>query len=115
LRKNNIKNSEGGIKMKKLLLCAMLAGLLIIPNAFADTIAGTAGNDWRSWSAGDINLNSHPYWDSSSFDGANRNIGHYLTNTGFFTGSTAGPGAIPYWGGQCKPGYWRSSRPQFPF
>jgi hypothetical protein len=38
----NIKIFGGGMRMKKLLLCAMLAGL-IIPNAFADTITGTAG------------------------------------------------------------------------
>lgn len=26
------------------------------------------------------------------------NIGYFLTNTGAFSGSTLGPGALPYWG-----------------
>jgi hypothetical protein len=111
----NIKIFGGGMKMKKLLLCAMLAGLLIIPNAFADTITGTAGNNWRSWSAGDVNKNAHPYWDNISTDIGDKNIGYYLTNTGFFTGSTAGPGAIKFWGGNGNPETGGAYDPSFNF
>jgi hypothetical protein len=111
----NIEIFGGGMKMKKLLLCAILAGLLIIPNAFADIITGTAGNDWRSWSAGDVNKNAHPYWDNISTDIGDKNIGYYLTNTGFFTGSTAGPGAIKFWGGNGNPETGGAYDPSFNF
>jgi hypothetical protein len=94
----NTKIFEGGMKMKKLLLFAMLAGLLIAPNVFADTIVGTAGYGWQTWVSGNLNENGAPYWDKVSADGSHKNVGYYLTNTGFFTGSTDGPGAIPFWG-----------------
>lgn len=85
--------------MKKLILCAILAGLLITPNVFADTIQGTAGYGWQNWVSGNLNENGAPYWDNASKDGSQKNIGYYLTNSGFFSASTAGPGAIPFWGG----------------
>ena len=103
--------------MKKLLLCAMLAGLLITPNVFADTLVGSDVSlyNWRSWSAGDVNQNAHPYWDNFSNDVGDKNIGYYLTNSGFFTGSTAGPGAIPFWGGNASPETGGAADPNFHF
>lgn len=84
--------------MKKLLLCAILAGLLIIPNAFADTIMGSGA--WQPF-PGTIDESPPPYWDGNSVDSAQPyNVGNYLTNTGGFSSYPAYefPGPIPYWG-----------------
>jgi hypothetical protein len=105
--------------MKRLFLCAMLAGLLITPNVFADTIVGSNASlyDWRSWTAGDVNENAHPYWDHTSFDGKQLNIGYYLTKTGGFLSSPSyeHPGAIPFWGGNSKPDTGGAADPSFYF
>ena len=65
--------------------------------AQADTISGSAGMGWLSWSTAALNENGVPYWDNGSSDGSQKNVGYYLTNTGAFVGGS-GPGAIPYWG-----------------
>lgn len=94
--------------IKKLLLCAMLAGLLVTPNVFADTIVGSNASlyDWRSWGALDVNQNAHPYWDNHSNDlTGDVNIGYFLTKTGGFALSPNydHPGANPFWGGNSSP------------
>ncbi len=84
------------MKKKKLLLGAILVGLFIAPNAFADTINGSGG--WQLF-PGALDQSSPPYWDGSSTDGSELNIGYYLTKTGGFSGGTyENPGAIPFWG-----------------
>jgi hypothetical protein len=76
-----------------------LALIAVIPvAAWADTIVGSSGATWRNYTTADINADGKPYWDGNSSDGPGQNIGYYLTNTGAFSSSTAGPGAIPYWG-----------------
>ena len=87
--------------MKKVLCCcvAFLAVLALTPCVFADTVTGTSGYGWQSWNVADLNENGAPYWDHTSSDGSQYNVGYYLANTGHFSGSTAGPGAIPFWGG----------------
>ncbi len=89
--------------MKTKFTTALITISLLLPmSAAADTIVGTAGYDWQSWSASDITgtagLNHYPYFDVKSWDGQRKAAGYYLTNTGYFTGGTAGPGAIDYWG-----------------
>jgi hypothetical protein len=75
-------------------ILTIFAILAMSPNAFADSIVGSGG--WQTWTTSD--QDGAPYWDHTSSDGANKNVGFYLTNTGAFTGSTTGPGAIPFWG-----------------
>ena len=80
-------------------IAAVLIALALPARAIAGTyITGTAGNTWQTWDAGALNENGQPYWDGDSADGDKKGIGYYLTNTGAFSGSTAGPGAIPFWG-----------------
>ena len=71
--------------------------LLLSVAAFADTISGTAGAGFQSWTAAKLNQNGKPYWDNTSLDGSNMNIGFFLT--GAPTAPLAGaPGALPFWG-----------------
>jgi hypothetical protein len=85
------------IKMKfKALAVAMLlsSGL-----AYGDIVTGSSGADWRNWDGSVLNNNGTPYWDGTSSDGTNYNIGDCLTNAGACAGKISGaPGAIPYWG-----------------
>jgi hypothetical protein len=86
--------------MKKI-LCGflLLFGVFILSqHAFADSVIGTSGYGFQTWTTANLDQNSTPYWDHGSSDGSYKNIGYYLTNSGFFDKSAAGPGAIPYWG-----------------
>lgn len=62
-------------------------------------VVGTSGGSWLSWTS--ANNDSSPYWDNLSYDAVNgsnnASIGFYLTNSGSFAGSSAGPGALNYW------------------
>lgn len=90
--------------MKKV-LGVMLVFLLIVAlsaptSAVAGTyVVGTSVGSWLSWTS--ANNDHSPYWDNESYDtingSKNASIGFYLTNSGSFTGSTAGPGALNYW------------------
>jgi hypothetical protein len=61
-----------------------------------DTYSGSG--TLQTWAIGDLGTSGTPFWNNASSDGAQRNIGYYLSNTGFFAGGTAGPGAIQYYG-----------------
>lgn len=80
----------------------LLAGLLLCARSadvFADQIQGTSGSDWQAWKSDNLDQDGKPYWDGKSSDGDYKNIGYYLTGTGFFTGSVyEHPGAIAFWG-----------------
>lgn len=77
----------------------LLAGMLAAMPALADTINGGATAGWQPFPAlSSINQNGSPYWDSRSMDGSNQNIGFFMTNTGAFGSSTAGPGPMAWWG-----------------
>jgi len=65
--------------------------------AVADTISGSAGAAFQSWAATNLNENGSPYWDNTSMDGVNRNVGFYLINAPTAPLSGA-PGALPFWG-----------------
>lgn len=64
---------------------------------FADTIVGSGGAGFQTWADTNLNENGSPYWDNTSMDGTNRNVGFYLTDalTAHLEGA---PGALPYWG-----------------
>jgi hypothetical protein len=81
------------------MLGALTALIGAVSTASADSLLGTTGYGWQSWSTAVLNENGSPYWDSGSWDGAKKNIGYCLTASGGCTqlGSSA-PGTIPYWG-----------------
>src|SRR5579862_3997359 len=65
--------------------------------AHADTISGTAGAAFQNWGTADLNQNGAPYWDNTSYDGTNMNVGFFLVNAP--TAPLAGaPGPLPSWG-----------------
>jgi hypothetical protein len=64
---------------------------------FADTISGTAGAGFQNWAVTNLNENSKPYWDNTSIDGSNKNVGFYLVNAPTAPLANA-PGAVPFWG-----------------
>lgn len=66
-------------------------------NAFADMIIGSSGTGWQSWTTSDLDNNGNPYWDHSSWDGSNKNIGNCLTSNNCGLYNTT-PGVIDYWG-----------------
>jgi hypothetical protein len=85
----NIKGVIGGSVSAALLLGSV--------GAFADTISGTGTAAFQNWGTGDLNQNGAPYWDNTSLDGSNMNVGFFLVNAP--TAPLAGaPGPLPYWG-----------------
>lgn len=97
---------------------AMIAMALLITStaSHAQTLIGSAGAGWQTWTAGndingnplDLNNNGAPYWDvpwgaSGDYGGgkAEKNVGYCLTSTGDCQGvgsALLAPGAIPFWG-----------------
>jgi hypothetical protein len=73
------------------------AALFLPVAAFADSISGTAGAGFQSWTAADLNQNGKPYWDNVSMDGPNMNVGYFLTDAPTAPLANA-PGALPFWG-----------------
>jgi hypothetical protein len=71
--------------------------LFIAAVTFADTVTGTGGAAFQSWLAANLNQNGNPYWDNTSMDGENRNVGFYLTDAPTAPLVDA-PGALPFWG-----------------
>jgi hypothetical protein len=79
---------------------------LFAAGAFGDDLKGTAGFNWQSWDTGALGHDGVPYWDNTKFEGAELNIGYYLTKTGGFASGlpsgaygSNGPGvAYPFWG-----------------
>lgn len=76
-------------------LLLMVAGVLALTvSASATTVVGSGS--WQAWSA--PNEDGTPYWDNNSLDGAQMNIGYFLSGTGGFT-SPPSPGITPDWWG----------------
>jgi len=65
--------------------------------AFSDILSGSGTAAFQNWNAGDLNQNGAPYWDQTSMDGDNHNIGFYLTGAPS-TYLPGAPGALPFWG-----------------
>ena len=79
-------------------LFALVAISLLAPLAiFADTVVGSKGAAFHSWTLADLDQDGKPYWDSISTDGYKRNVGYYLTDAPTAPLSLA-PGALPFWG-----------------
>lgn len=93
--------------MKLTLMTASVLGIALAmsPVAVADTLVGTAGYGWQTWTAASLNQTAPPYWDRTSSDTGKKNIGYCLTSTGDCTETNYPawpaadrPGEIPYWG-----------------
>jgi PEP-CTERM motif/Domain of unknown function (DUF4114) len=83
---------------RKCIMMVLIALVLLVSaNAFAEMLIGSPLAGWQDWEVSNLNNNGIPYWDRSSRDGSNRNIGYCLTsdNCGSYS---APPGTIPYWG-----------------
>jgi hypothetical protein len=96
------------MKPKFFILMALLAVVVLFASsgAFADTVSGSASiYDWQDFSPANINQNGIPYWDNPSLDGSQKNVGYFLTATGYYTGGTQYLVDNPqFWGGAYNPG-----------
>jgi hypothetical protein len=98
-----------------IILACLLAAA--ITTASAQTLIGSPGSGWQSWSVApitstqpDLNDNQSPWWDlqwnaAGSYGlnsaGADKNPGFCMTATGDCVGIASGafaPGALPFWG-----------------
>ena len=73
--------------------------------AFAQTIMGSSGAGFQTWTVADLNNNNAPYWDAETENYlgniTSKNVGFCLTSTGDCVGILSGthaPGPIPFWG-----------------
>src|ERR1035438_10490199 len=81
---------------------------------FADTISGTAGAAFQSLAGTNLNQNGKPYWDNTSIDGSNKNVGFFLVNAPTAPLADA-PGALPYWGNTFNAGIDSGGTPDLNF
>ena len=82
------------MKIKSMALLSF--AILLAPAAWADTLTGSGGAGWQSFPT--PSEHGPAYFENKSYDGAQKNVAYLMTNTGGFTGSTLGPGALPFWG-----------------
>ena len=87
-----------------ILLIATAAWASCAPS-YAQSILGSSGAGFQTWTATDLNNNGAPYWDAVTEnylgDPTNKNVGFCLTGTGDCVGiltSVFVPGPIPFWG-----------------
>jgi hypothetical protein len=92
-------------KKGSVILQIALALCAICATSYAQSIRGSAGAGFQTWTATDLNNNGAPYWDAVTEnylgDPTNKNVGFCLTGTGDCVGiltSVYAPGPIPYWG-----------------
>jgi hypothetical protein len=85
-------------------LVLAVAGWALCGTCYADTIIGSPGAGFQTWTAADVNNNNEPYWDYPTnyglqTPGMNGNVGFCLTTgcAGHLSPGPA-PGAIPFWG-----------------
>ena len=93
-----------------LILLAVIAAVAISGTSNAQTLIGSPGAGWQTWTPNtDLNNNGKPYWDvpwgaSGQYNGGNsaeKNVGFCMTSTGDCQGigsANFAPGALPFWG-----------------
>lgn len=86
------------------LLVALAVSAGCVPG-YGQSILGSAGAGFQTWTATDLNNNGAPYWDAvtQNYLGnpTNKNVGFCLTGTGDCVGiltALFAPGPIPFWG-----------------
>ncbi|MGH9521897.1 MAG: DUF4114 domain-containing protein [Terriglobales bacterium] len=94
---NRLADVEVFVRSNLAVRLAIVAIVLIVAGSplWADTLTGSVGAGWQSGYT--VNENGTPYWDHTSWDGSQKNIGYCLTGTGN-CGMSGAPGQIPYWG-----------------
>ncbi len=79
-------------------LCAV--ALLTVSAASATPLTIDIGaNQWFAWQGALDEAGGAGFWDQVSQDGSEKNIGYWLTNSGFFSGGMDGPGQLEFLGG----------------
>lgn len=100
--------------MRNRVACIAILAVLVMPSiALADSIIGSSSSSGfvTGWAA---NENGLPYWDHTSWDGSNKNVGFCMTGTGGCVMVSGAPGALPTWVGNTAPGTWTAD-PNFYF
>jgi hypothetical protein len=100
----------------RLILLIAIAAVTICGTSYAQTLIGSPGAGWQTWSVtpnsftqADLNDNGAPYWDvqwaaAGSYGGGNladKNAGFCMTSMGDCVGmgsAALAPGALPFWG-----------------
>jgi hypothetical protein len=111
MKRENHQHHRGGVL--KLVIATGILGLACA-TSYAQSILGSPGGGWQSWTPQDLNNNGAPYWDAPTTSdhtyggtdpggpGKKKNIGFCLTGLGDCAAPNglAGkpPGAIPFWG-----------------
>lgn len=100
----NIRHCLGSLRM----VAAVIAACAALGNACGQTLIGSPGAGWQTWTVANLNDNSHPYWDApwgstvtATHNLAEKNPGFCITSTGDCQGigsAILAPGAIPFWG-----------------
>lgn len=101
---NGHANAAGSARGIFILLIAA-AAWVSCGTSYAQSILGSSGAGFQTWTATDLNNNGAPYWDAVTEnylgDPTNKNVGFCLTGTGDCIGilsSVFAPGPIPFWG-----------------
>jgi len=105
--KTEVAGGRATSRLGTVLLAVLIVSLLGAA-ASAQTIIGSPGAGWQSWTAANLTDNKAPYWDvpwgaSGSYGGtyADKNVGFCMTSTGDCQGigsALLAPGALPFWG-----------------
>jgi hypothetical protein len=83
----------------QIVLIMVCAFCLSSSPVLADTAVVGIQGSWQSFSSGNLDQGGDPYWDNHSADGNKRNVGFFLTGTGFYQGGTNYLGSNPqFWG-----------------
>ncbi|HEY0794393.1 MAG TPA: hypothetical protein VGD64_01305 [Acidisarcina sp.] len=93
---------------RRLILLTAAAICMTCASSYAQTVLGSPGAGFQTWTAADLNNNGAPFWDwptvsfgSYSGNADSKNVGFCLTSTGDCVGigsAIFAPGALPYWG-----------------
>jgi hypothetical protein len=89
-------------KLSVAALCLAGSSLMLADNV---VVPGASGNIWQTWQTGQLSNQvwsnsspTRPYWDNSSWDGTNQNVGDCLALANSGCKVPNKPGAIPYLG-----------------
>ena len=88
-----------------LIIAAAVTTGTMCATSYAQTVIGSPGAGFQSWTLGNLNNNGAPFWDAPTADYSgnknSKNVGYCLTGTGDCVGIGAhayAPGPLPYWG-----------------
>jgi hypothetical protein len=87
------------VVMKRTTLLVFLVAICLTSSAaLGDTVVGHGGS-WQSLTTADLDQDGKPYFDQLSLDGANKNVGYFLTGSGAYATKTNYLGThAQFWG-----------------